>query len=262
MDNMFFAKAGVCNIFKCDIFKKVMIFSVLWILSLLFYGCASSDVSRQVSSNIDVGVQNTLDRVNYSASTNVADSYQNASQLTKGAILGGAAGALTGYVYSSAVGVLPGALVGALLGASYGSYIDSKTTIEDQIRNRGGTIVLIGDQILIVIPSWRIFDVRSAKIKTDAFSTLKLIARYINGYTKTLVKISVYTDGFASREVNLSTSQEQADSLEHYFAVGGLDARMISAFGYGCTHLVQSPSLAWDGNDNYRIEFTFEKLYV
>lgn len=242
-----FAKVGVKLLF--------LIFS-----SVILFGCASSDVSRDVTSNIDVGVQHTKRMVDVSADGSIADSYQNASQRTKVALMGGAAGALTGWV--SPIGIFPGALIGAIIGASYGSYIDQNMSLEDQLRNRGATVVVIGDQILVMIPSSRIFDVRSPRIKQDAYSTLNLVIRYINEYTKMLVKVAAYTDVVGSRDANLSLTQEQAENVSRYLNAGGIDARILYAAGYGGTHLVQRNSYAWDGNDNFRVEITLEKLYV
>lgn len=259
---MFFAKAGTLSAPKKFLQSSLRAVRNILILifSLMLYGCASSDVSRDVSSNIDVGVQQTKDMVDVSYGKNIADSYQNMTQRSKLAMLGGAAGAITGYI--TPVGAFPGLLVGAILGASYGSYIDQYSSIEDQLRNRGSTVVVIGDQILVVMPASRIFETRSGRIKQNAYSSLDILIRYINEYSKMLVKVAVYTDVIGSPDVNLSLSQEQAENISRYLIAGGIDARILYGIGYGGSHLVQRNSSAWDGNDNYRIEVTLEKLYV
>ncbi|VVC76689.1 putative lipoprotein YiaD [Aquicella siphonis] len=241
--------------------EKLVFFSILAMSSLVLCGCASSNVSRDVTSNIDDGVDNARNLIDGTTGGNVADSYQNASQRAKGAMLGGAAGGVTGAM-SSAIGIVPGAVVGAVLGASYGGYIDNNASVEDQLQNRGATVVVLGDQILIVLPSARIFNPMSSKIKPDAYSTLNLVSKYINSYTKMLVKVAAYTGAFGSNDVNLSLSQEQAESVAKYLSAAGVNARVLYATGYGGTHLVQRNSNTWDGNENYRIEITLEKLYV
>lgn len=261
---MFFAKVGVFfRQEKSYYLQRIPLIQLLTLVlySLILCGCASSDVSRDVTSNIDKGVENTRNMVDGTTGGNVADSYQNASQRAKGAMLGGAAGGIVGAL-SSSVGVLPGVAVGAVLGASYGGYIDKNASVEDQLQNRGATIVVLGDQVLIVIPSARIFDNTSAKIKPDAYSTLNLVTRYINGYTKMLVKISAYTNAVGPEDVDLALSQEQADSVSKYLAASGVNARVLYAAGYGGTHLVERVSGDWESSDNYRIEITLEKLYA
>jgi outer membrane protein OmpA-like peptidoglycan-associated protein len=215
-----------------------------------------------VSSGFDKGVANAESFVNGTGNSTFADSYQNSSQITKGAFIGGAAGALTAGMLTSGIGVLPGTATGAVLGASYGAYIDSNTSLQDQLENRGVNIIVLGDQVMIVIPSARLFDDMASKIKPQAYSTLNLVARYINGFTKMLIKISAYTNDTGSPSHDLSLSQQQADAIEKYLVAAGMDVRLLYALGCGGTHLVERNLTGWDDNDNYRIEITLEKLYV
>lgn len=261
VENRVFAKVGA--LFGKEKYQFLSFISCMLLTMYAFTlcGCASSNVSRDVTANIDQGVENTRKMVDNATSGNIADTYQNTSQRTKGALLGGAAGGLIGAV-SSNIGVFPGIAVGAILGATYGAYIDSNASVEDQLQNRGATIVVLGDQILIVIPSSRIFEYRSARIKPDAYSTLNLANQYINSYTKMLVKVAAYTDCIGPEDVDLALSQEQSERLAKFFVASGMDARVLYAVGYGGTHLVQRRNQDWDGSDNNRIEITLEKLYV
>lgn len=228
-------------------------------LSLILAGCASSAVQRDAASNIDLGVRNAKNLV--SGDSDISDAYQNSSQTTKGVLIGGAAGAVTGAVYSSSVGIVPGLAIGAILGGSYGAYIDANTTLRDKLENRGANVIVLGDQIMVVIPSARIFDAYSSTIKPRAYSTLDLLAKYVNSFTKMLVKVAVYTDDTGSNRVDLALSNQQAQQIEKYLVTTGIDARVLYAAGYGGTRLVTTNCQAWD-NDNYRIEVTLEKLIV
>lgn len=247
MDNRFLAKVGA-------------LFSLLILYSFALSGCAYSNVERNVTANIDKGVETTRTKMNAVRDSTLADSYQNASQQTKGAILGGAAGGVTGAAISS-IGILPGLLVGSIFGASYGAYIERNASLADKLQNRGVTLVVLGDQILIVVPSARLFEPMSAKIKPDAYSTLNLVARYVNGFTKMLVKIGAYTNPMRSSDIALCLSQEQAESVARYFVASGLDARLLYAAGYGGAEPVQKSSCAFKENDNYRIEITLERQH-
>lgn len=241
--------------------KKIHLLSFLVISCFILCSCASSTVSRDAASNVDMGVQNAKNLVEGASDGDIADSYQNSSQRAKGILLGGAAGAGIGAL-ASPIGAVGGAAVGAILGGSYGTYIDTFTSYQDQLENRGATIIVLGDQILIVLPSARIFQAMTPTIKADAYSTLKIVAAYINRYTKMLVKISAYTNAVGPSAVDLSISQQQANSVAKFLVASGLNARLTYAVGYGSTHLIQKPNCSWDDNDNYRIEITLEKLYV
>lgn len=250
MENRAYAKVGT--------FEYLQRLFTLILCCLCIVSCASSAVSRDVASNVDAGFQNVR---NLESDGSLSDSYQNSSQRVKGAILGGAAGALAGAVYTSSVGVIPGAAVGAIFGASYGSYIDANTNFKDQIENRGGAVVTLGDQVMIIMPSAHVFHTNTANIKPQAFSTLNLMAAFINKHIKTLVKISAYTGDTGSAKIDYALSTQQAEQLERYFVAEGVNARVLYAEGCGSSRLVQAVGSGWD-SDNYRIEILFEKLYV
>lgn len=230
-------------------------------LCLSLFACASSAVQRDAATNVDLGVQNAKNLVEDAAETDVVESYQNFPQKTKGAIIGGLAGAITG-AFSSGIGVVPFTLSGAIFGASYGSYIDSTTDKRDRLENRGVSVVVLGDQILIVLRSARIFEPMTANIKIQAFTTLDLVTQYINRFTKILVKVAAYTNDNGTPEADLALSRQQAERIARYFIVSGIDARILYATGEGGCKLVDNISLDWDASDNYRIEITLEKLYV
>jgi hypothetical protein len=89
------------------------VFCLLCLFPFFLSGCASSDVSREAASNVDMGVQNAKNLADGMADGDMPESYQNANQATKGAIVAGGAGAATGLM-ASGIGLLPGAAVGAV----------------------------------------------------------------------------------------------------------------------------------------------------
>lgn len=235
----------------CCIFFIIMTFAMT--------GCASSGVQREAASSVDLGVQNAKNLLYQAADGDIADTYQNTSQTAKGALLGGAAGALTGGV--SAIGVAPGAIVGGILGASYGAYIDSTTNRKDRIENRGIQVVKLGDQILVVVPSARIFSEMTAVVKPQAFTTIGMIANYLNRFVMTTVRVAAYTDDGGNPDVDIALSKQQAEVFAKLLNAHGLNARLLYAVGCGSTHLVEKSDGDWD-SDNFRIEITLEKMYV
>ncbi len=191
--------------------KFFRLLPLIVICCLIITGCASSAVQRDAAANVDLGVQNAKNLVDGASDGSVADSYQNSSQTAKGMVYGGIAGATVGSL-APGVGFFAGTAVGAVMGGSYGTYIDSNATLEDQLQNRGANIVILGDQILLVMPSVRIFQSMTADIKPQAYGTINLIAKFVNQYTKTLVKVSVYTDNTGSRSADVGLSQEEANA--------------------------------------------------
>ena len=248
----------ILTILLSSFFKRLLLFCVS---GFFLCACASSNVEREAAASVDFGRNNAKNMFGGASSSGMMDFYQNANQTTKGALLGGAAGAVTGAL-ASGIGVVPGTAVGAIFGGSYGAYIDVNTTVQDQLENRGVSVVVLGDQILLVVPSVGIFQGLTPHLKSQAYSTLNLIVRYINCYTKMLVKVAAYTDNTGSCRVDLALSQQQAESVGRFLVASGIDARLLYSIGYGGARLIAKNSSDWENSDNYRLEITLERLYV
>lgn len=233
----------------------------LCFLLFLLQGCASSNVSREANDNATVGYQNASSSLGNLGNGSIADSYSNTSQAAKGALMGGVAGAVTGGLIHG-VGAVPGLAVGAVLGGAYGAYIDSNTSLLDRLDNRGVKVMVLGDQIMLAIPSDHIFNSTTSVIKPGAYSTLDLVANYINSFHTMTVRVSAYTSGIGSSRVNLALSKEQAESIVRYLWQKNVNTRMMTAMGMGGTKPVVDDTAGWDNNWNYRIEITMEKMPV
>lgn len=228
---------------------------------LILQGCASSDISRQASSQINTGYEHTSERIDTIGKGSIADSYDNSTQTTKGVLIGGTAGAVAGS-FTSGVGFLPGAAGGAIFGGAIGAYIDAHTTLADKLKNRGVNVIVLGDQILIVVPSTKLFNGRSADMNPYSYSTLDLIAQFIGKNPNITVKISAYTNPNDTDRGDTVLSQQQANAVERYLWRTGINTRMLYAVGYGPLNPVTCSPEEWTAGDNYRVEITLEKLPV
>lgn len=235
----------------------VLFFSAALFLPLLLQGCATSAVSKEAESQVDVGVRNANALVNGDGS--IANSYQNTSSTAKGIFFGGAAGAIAGL--SPGVGLLPGIAGGAILGGAYGAYIDSFTSLSDKLENHGVKVIILGDQVRMVVSSTRIFDGFTPKINADAYSTLDLIAQEINTFPNMSVQVAAYVNNVGTSNINQALSQQQADSVAKYLWRIRVNTRVLNSVGMGDAHLVaiNCPTAI---NENYRLEITLEKLPV
>lgn len=141
-------------------------------------------------------------------------------------------------------------------------YQKSSLAIKDTLESQGVTVVVLGDQILIVVPSSRIFKSGTSTIKPTGYRTLYTVVQYINRFYTMAVKVAAYTNDTGSKCVDEVLSQQQAQNVAKTLEGYGVDARVLFAAGYGGTHLVAKNTLDWDHSANYRIEITLEKLYV
>lgn len=143
-----------------------------------------------------------------------------------------------------------------------GVYQHSSEAVKDSLQGQGATVVVLGDQILIVIPSSQLFRSGTSTIKPPGYKILSTTVQYINRFNTMLVKVAAYTNDTGSECVDLELSHQQAKNVAKVLLGYGIDARVLFSEGYGGTHLVAKNSLDWDHSANYRIEITLEKLYV
>lgn len=232
---------------------------LLLCIAFILQGCASSGATRHAASEADKAYLQTDYAFNH-PDASLRDTIQNTSQTTKGVVLGGITGALVGSMYSSSIGFLPGLAGGAIIGGAIGAYIDSYATLSDNLENRGVNVIVLGDQILIVIPSHLIFNPYSGTLRSQAYSTLDMIVQYINQFTNISVQVSGYSNPTDTGAVTGALSQQQADAVMRYLWKAGLNTRVLYAMGYGSYKPV-SQDTDWS-SDNNRIEITLEKLPV
>lgn len=243
-----------------DIRAVQQAFKYLFFISfLILQGCASSNVSRQAAGNFNAVYPGN--GPGYGAMS-LSEAYQGTSQTTKGVWIGGATGALAGGVVSGGSGILPGAAGGAIFGGALGAYIDANTSLADRIINRGNQVVVLGDQILIVLPSNYLFNDQSAEFRQYAYPTLDLVAKFISSYPNMLVTVTAYVAPLGSERMNHALTQEQANAIVKYLWRTGINTRMLYAQGGGGSKPVERPSLTSQTGNNYRVEITLEKLPV
>ena len=238
------------------------IFVSLFLLCMFLQGCASSNVTKEANDNVAVGYQNVTSAFDNMGNGSAADSVENMSQSAKGALMGGAAGAVAGGL-TSGVGLVPGLASGIILGGAYGAYIDSNTTLNDQLENRGVKVITLGDHVMVVLRSARIFNAMTPVIKPGAYPTLDSVSALINTYHTMSVRVAAYTSATGSTRINLALSKEQADAIVRYLKQRRTNTRMLSGVGMGGTSLVTDDTEAnADSSLNYRVEITMENLPV
>jgi len=223
----------------------------------LLTACATSDVSRDAEHRIDMAYADGANITRNLSDSHPMQGYKNASQIYQGAALGGLSGAITGASMTGMVGVVPGALGGAVFGGVLGAFVEQNSNQFDKIENRGGQVFLLGDQVMIVLPGEQIFRGISDRIQPRAYPLLNEVAKMISGYHSMMVKVAVSGYGNGQAEVELATTQDEANSIVNYLSYHA-DVRLISAVGLGGKHLVDVVG----NEDNFRVEITLQNLPV
>lgn len=182
-----------------------------------------------------------------------------------GAGLGAAVGAGVGMLSSSkkdrGKGALIGAAAGAALGGGAGYYMDvQEAKLRDKMKGTGVSVTRQGDNIVLNMPNNVTFDSSSSTLKPAGANTLTGVAMVLKEYPKTAVNVAGYTDSTGSRQLNMTLSQQRADSVGSALITQGVAANRVRTSGMGPANPVASNSTAEGKAQNRRVEITLSPL--
>jgi len=161
------------------------------------------------------------------------------NKTTRGAVIGGAGGAVVGGVIgraagSTLLGVILGAAIGGAAGAYIGSYMD-KQAAEMQRDLEGAEVQRIGEGIKITFDSGILFDIDKSDLRPVSQTNLAELAKILNKYPDTNILIEGHTDDTGSDDHNMNLSKDRAQSVAFYMATLEVKSARFSTAGYGET---------------------------
>jgi outer membrane protein OmpA-like peptidoglycan-associated protein len=159
------------------------------------------------------------------------------NKTTRGAVIGGAGGAVVGGVIGHAagrtlLGAILGAAVGGAAGAFIGNYMD-KQAAEMQRDIEGAEIERIGEGIKITFDSGILFDIDKSDLRPVSQTNLTKLATILNKYPDTNILIEGHTDNTGSDDHNMTLSKDRAQSVALYLATIEVNSARFSTAGYG-----------------------------
>lgn len=186
--------------------------------------------------------------------------------MTGGAIGAGAGGVIGGVIGhqmgNTAVGAIVGAAVGGSAGALIGHYMD-KQAEEIQRDIKDAKVERVGEGIKITFNSGILFDVGSSRLKPAAEENSVQLAKILNKYKDTEIRIEGHTDSTGSRNMNMSLSDDRATSVARMLKSQGVMGGRIDTKGYGPDQPVESNETTMGRQANRRVEvaiFANDKL--
>ncbi len=183
------------------------------------------------------------------------------SSTAKGAGAGAVTGAVVGGVSGASVPVSAG--VGAAIGGVLGYIFSQHPTVLQSLGASGVSVMRLGDNVTIIIPSQKLFVDYSVKISSSGDNILQQVAKLLQPMNKVKISIAAYAAAPRQSERDLFLTEKQAQVVSNYFWDHDMDARMIYAVGYGGGHPIQyQPNLALNSvvgdYTNYRVEITLK----
>jgi len=161
------------------------------------------------------------------------------NKTTRGAVIGGAGGAVVGGVIghaagSTLLGAILGAAVGGAAGAFIGNYMD-KQAAEMQRDLEGAEVQRIGEGIKITFDSGILFDIDKSDLRPVSQTNLADLAKILNKYADTNILIEGHTDNTGTDAYNMTLSKDRAQAVALYLATREVKSARFSTAGYGET---------------------------
>jgi outer membrane protein OmpA-like peptidoglycan-associated protein len=180
------------------------------------------------------------------------------NKTTRGAVIGGAGGAVLGGVIghaagSTLLGAILGAAVGGAAGAFIGNYMD-KQAAEMQRDLEGAEIQRIGEGIKITFDSGILFDIDKSDLRPVSKTNLADLAKILNKYPDTNILIEGHTDSTGSDEHNMTLSKDRAQSVAFYMATLDVKSARFSTAGYGETQPIVTNDTLEGRQKNRRVD--------
>jgi len=189
----------------------------------------------------------------------------------KGAIYGAAAGAAVGAVVGQAIGhdtkgtlegAAIGAAVGGLAGAGIGRYMDQQEQALRQAMaaSQAAMVNRQGNILSVTFKSDFFFDVDSSVVKPGAYRDIDRLAKVLNEFPNTRIRIEGHTDSTGSESYNLRLSQRRAEAIRNLLVARGVSPTRIVTIGYG-ESMPRASNTTFSGRQlNRRVEVYIEPI--
>jgi len=197
------------------------------------------------------------------------DPYTGESRVNKttkgaavGALAGAAAGALTGRDSESRrKRALIGAGVGVLAGGAVGAYMDRQAArLRQELAATGVSVTRAGDEVILNMPGDITFATDSADLRPQFYDVLNSVARVLEEFDKTLIRVSGHTDSTGSEQYNQALSERRAESVARYLVAHDIRDLRVEALGFGDQSPVASNASVEGRQRNRRVELVLAPL--
>ncbi|MBA2880487.1 outer membrane protein OmpA-like peptidoglycan-associated protein [Desulfosalsimonas propionicica] len=164
-----------------------------------------------------------------------------------GAAVGAGVGAILGQVIGGDTeGTLAGAGIGAVLGGiagnRIGAYMDrQEQALQNAVASSEAASVRRQQDVLVTtFKSELMFDFDSATIKPGGMNEIARVAKVLNQYPQTLLRVEGHTDQVGPEDYNQRLSERRAEAVKNALIQQNVDPRRVSAIGYGESQPISS----------------------
>ena len=192
------------------------------------------------------------------ARQNATTGEQETNRSAIGAFGGAVAGALAGAATGKKNAALIGAVGGAAIGGGIGYYFDQQeAALRQELLDSGVQVKRVSENELQLIMAQGIgFETGSYQLSASIFSTLNGVAKVLNEYPKSSLRIIGHTDSVGSSESNLTLSERRAESVGNYLVRQNVKSGRLTTLGYGERRPLANNETAAGRAANRRVEIS------
>ncbi len=178
------------------------------------------------------------------------------NQPATGAVVGG----LTGAALGNAVGgdtqsTIIGGAIGAAIGGAIGTDMArQQSELNQQLAGSGAIVTNAGNQIRVILPEGVTFATGSARVATSFLPDLRKVARSLNTYPHSTVRVVGHTDNVGSAAYNMQLSRERALAVARILVGYGVSPSRVTYSGHGLNEPIASNATASGRAQNRRVE--------
>jgi flagellar motor protein MotB len=152
----------------------------------------------------------------------------------------------------------------------YAYSTDSRVAIEKSIAKRqamshklaqqGVSVVLVGEQVKLSIPAYKLFNVGSANLSVAGSKLMGQVSRYIGTYSLVNLFVNTYTGNSVPENLAWALSSRQSQVVADYIQLKKLNIRFIDSSGRGRTSSVTLNKGIVADHENARVELSWSFL--
>ena len=181
------------------------------------------------------------------------------NKTTKGAVIGGAGGAVIGGVIgkvtgNTAMGAIIGATVGGVAGAVIGRKMD-KQAEEMEREMKDAEIKRVEEGIVVNFKDKVLFGYNQSDLSTTAITNLNTLKNILIKYPETNITVIGHTDSKGSDEYNQSLSERRSNAVTNYLRQNGIPGSRLTAIGKGELDPIATNETEEGSSLNRRVEF-------
>jgi len=187
------------------------------------------------------------------------NNFQKPPPLVKRAVTGAGVGIVTGSLIG---GTAVGGAIGGLIGGTVGTFAEIQhagkpATIRDLQKN-DIQFVQYGDTMVLIVPTDHYYEFNSPKLNELCFEGLNNIVKLLKLYKCSIVNVAGFTDNVGSRRHKKLLSQARAETMLTFLWANDINARRLSAEGFGDKFDIGDNHLIHGSAYNRRIEIQWE----